>query len=424
MRYLSLFSGIEAASVAWGPLGWVPAAFAEIEPYCCALLEQHYPEVPNLGDVSKIDRVPPVDVLIGGSPCQSFSVAGKRLGMDDPRGNLALEYLRVVALARPRWVVFENVPGLLSSGGGRDFGAFLWTLGQLGYGWAYRTLDAQYFGVPQRRRRVFVVGYLGDWRPPLAVLFEPEGVRRDSAPGRQAGESTAASLTARFGNSGASGGDAYAGRIVPAITAKAASAPGGPAGDECQNLVAHTLTANYGKQVDSSDRNGGPPNLVTHALTSRHDSSEDGCGRGTPLVAFYPTGGSRSVEAGVVSPPLKVGSGLGIPSGPAIAFTCKDNGRDAAAIAPTLRAMPHDTSHANAGGQVAVASPLAVRRLTPVECERLQGFPDNWTAITYRGKPAADGPRYRALGNSMAVPVIRWLGERIALCQEVLDGGV
>jgi len=164
VRYISLFSGIEAASVAWHPLGWEPVAFAEIEPFPSAVLAHHYPDVPNLGDITTVDwsAYAGVDVLVGGSPCQSFSVAGLRRGLADPRGNLALEYLRAVDAVRPRWVVWENVPGVLSVDGGRAFGAFLGGLAELGYGFAYRVLDAQYVrvqshtrAVPQRRRRVF-----------------------------------------------------------------------------------------------------------------------------------------------------------------------------------------------------------------------------------------------------------------------------
>ena len=173
MRYISVCSGIEAATVAWHPLGWQAAAFAEIEAFPSAVLHHPHPNVPNMGDFTKIERGDldgePIDLLVGGTPCQSFSVAGKRLGMDDARGNLAIEFLRLAKRIQPRWVVFENVPGLLSSDQGRDFYTFLSLLGECGYGYAYRVLDAQYFGVAQRRRRVFVIGYLGDWRPAATV---------------------------------------------------------------------------------------------------------------------------------------------------------------------------------------------------------------------------------------------------------------
>lgn len=183
MPFLSVCSGIEAASVAWNPLGWKAVAFSEIEPFPCAVLAHHYPDTPNWGDMTKFQEWPnePIDLLCGGTPCQSFSVAGLRKGLDDPRGNLMLTFGAIAAKYRPKWLVWENVPGVLSSNGGRDFGTFLGMLGQLGYGFAYRVLDAQYFGVPQRRRRVFVVGCLGDWRSAAAVPFEQESFKGDSS---------------------------------------------------------------------------------------------------------------------------------------------------------------------------------------------------------------------------------------------------
>ena len=189
MRYLSVCSGIEAATVAWESLGWKPAGFSEVEPFCCALLEHHYPKVPNLGDMTEHGGWDVrADILVGGTPCQSFSVAGLRGGMADPRGNLALVFLGIAAQVRPRWIVWENVPGVLSADEGRAFGAFLGGMAELGYGWAYRVLDAQYFGVAQRRRRVFVVGCAGGWRSAAAVLFESSCLRGDPAPSREAGK--------------------------------------------------------------------------------------------------------------------------------------------------------------------------------------------------------------------------------------------
>jgi DNA (cytosine-5)-methyltransferase 1 len=182
----SVCSGIEAATVAWHPLGWEPAFFSEIAAFPSRVLAHHYPKVPNHGDFTQVDgRADALNVLVGGTPCQSFSVAGLRGGLADDRGNLALEFLRLADRARPRWVVWENVPGVLSSNGGRDFGAILGGLVELGYGFAYRVLDAQYFGVPQRRRRVFVVGCAGGWAPAAAVLFERASLRGDSPPRRE-----------------------------------------------------------------------------------------------------------------------------------------------------------------------------------------------------------------------------------------------
>lgn len=341
LRYLSVCSGIEAATVAWHPLGWRAAAFAEVEAFPAAVLAHHYPQVLNRGDMTQFKDWPDdagIDLLVGGTPCQSFSVAGLRRGLDDPRGNLALVYLALAERYRPRWLVWENVPGVLSSGGGRDFGAILGALGQLGYGWAYRVLDAQFFGVPQRRRRVFLVGHLGGWGAAAAVLFEPEGLRGNPPPRRETGEDVAPPLAGVTNGGGGNG----PGRTV----------------DDVEGLVAHALRA------------------------EGFDASEDGTGRGTPIIP--------------------------------LAFSCNDDGGDAGEAAPTLRAG--GAYSANSGVQAGVTSLRGVRRLTPRECERLQGFPDDYTLIPWRGRLASDGPRYKALGNSMAVPVMAWIGARVALC--------
>jgi DNA (cytosine-5)-methyltransferase 1 len=187
MIYGSVCSGIEAATVAWHTLGWKPAFFSEIETFPRAVLKHHYPSVPLHGDFTTIseDDYGAIDLLVGGTPCQAFSVAGLRKGFADERGNLTLEFIRLAQRKKPRWLVWENVPGVLSQDDGRVFGAFLGGLAECGYGFAYRVLDAQYFGVPQRRKRVFVIGYLGDWRPPAAVLFERESLQGDITPDRQ-----------------------------------------------------------------------------------------------------------------------------------------------------------------------------------------------------------------------------------------------
>ena len=443
MNYLSVCSGIEAATVAWHPLGWSPVAFSEIEKFPRAVLKHHYPDVPLFGDFTEIQNdelAKPVDLLVGGTPCQSFSVAGLRGGMDDDRGNLALEFCRLALRTRPRWIVWENVPGVLSSWSDdpdckpeqqndgtwnvrqrNDFDCFLKGLEECGYGVAYRVLDAQYcrvqshpFAVPQRRRRVFVVGYLGDWRRTAQVLFERESLQRNSPPRRESGKGFAAEVARCLDSSGPRNGS----RI--------------------------------------GDRRG-QDNVVA-----------------ARMVAFgqYSTDGSASK---LKERDYKDATDL-------IAFSCKDSGADASEISPTLRSMNHGNSHQNGGGQVAIAfdttqitnstnrsnpsvehchalskgqhtpavfgfenrargddgrgevrepsfsegvSPTismakapsvvgpGVRRLTPLECERLQGFPDRYTDVDYRGKPACDGPRYKAIGNSMAVNVMSWIGQRI-----------
>ena len=334
LRYGSVCSGIESATVAWHPLGWEPVFFSEIEPFPRAVLSHHYPKVPLHGDFTTIraDEYGPIDLLVGGTPCQSFSIAGLRGGLADDRGNLALEFLRLADRKRPRWLVWENVPGVLSSNGGRDFGSILGGMGELGYGYAYRILDAQYFGVPQRRRRVFVVAYLGDWRHPAAVLFERQSLSGNPAPRREAQESVA-SLTANgVGTCGADDNQGQAGQLIPeivgqAMSAKWAKGTAGPAGDEHHNLV---------------------------------PCQPSGC-----------RGANGGGHAAIVYPFQEVG-----------------------------------TKH-------------VVRRLTPRECERLQGFPDDYTRVLNRNKIAADGPRYKALGNSMAVPCMRWIGKRIALTDAI-----
>jgi DNA (cytosine-5)-methyltransferase 1 len=404
MRYLSLFSGIEAASAAWHPMGWKCAAVSEIEPFPCAVLAHHYPTVPNLGDITKFKEWPDlgtVDLVVGGSPCQSFSVAGLRKGMDDPRGNLMLTYLAVINRVAPRWVVYENVPGLLSSNGGRDFGTLLGGLAELGYGFAYRVLDAQYVrveshsrAVPQRRRRVFVVGYLGDWRRAAAVLFERESLLGHPAPRREAGKGIAPTLSARTKGGGGLGTDFECdGGLIPG--------------------VARALTTSN-QRIDAETETL----LVAHSLRGEgFDASEDGTGRGTPLVPI-----SYAIQAGAMRENPESGpDGAGVQE--AIAYTLEaraevqaiafaQNQRDEVRLMSVAGAI---AAEPGAKQQTYAMQGAAVRRLTPRECERLQGFPDDYTLIGMRGKPAADGPRYKALGNSMAVNVMRWIGERIQM---------
>lgn len=213
MKYASVCSGVEAASLAWMPLGWEPVWFSEIEPFPCEVLAQRFPEVPNLGDMTKIEGEKyrgTIDIIVGGTPCQSFSVAGKQTGLRGVSG-LALAYCELLATMRPRWFIWENVPGVFSTNGGEDFKTLIKKFQECGYSVAWRVLDAQYVrvdgyprAVPQRRRRVFVVGHLGtDWRYPASVLFEPDCLPRDTPPRRKAGAGVARSVTASTG--GASG---------------------------------------------------------------------------------------------------------------------------------------------------------------------------------------------------------------------------
>ena len=442
MKFLSVCSGIEAASSAWRPLGWEAVAFSEIEPFPCAVLAHHYPDTPNWGDMTQYKEWPDVsiDLLCGGTPCQSFSVAGLRKGLDDPRGNLMLTFGAIAAKYRPKWLVWENVPGVLSSNGGADFGAFLGMLGQLGYGFAYRVLDAQYFGVAQRRRRVFVVGCLGDWRSAAAVLFEHHSLQGHPAPSRKAGQIPAPCVTAGAANGGAAhgarSGSAKDGLIVPV---------------EQPYEVANCLTARMHKGINSTLDEGQTP-VVRHSLRGEgFDASGDGTGRGTPLVPVAFAENSRHelrLEGGDGQRTGALSTGGGKPGQgvPMIAFPANLSGTQCASavdVAPSMGALNptaiaiqgtllgrSDTAGpaGPAGSGInedgisftqtktdvhAVAYGMAVRRLTPTECERLQGFPDDYTQVPHRNKPAADGPRYKALGNSWAVPVAHWIGRRI-----------
>lgn len=617
IRYLSVCSGIEAASVAWKPLGWQSAGVSEIDKFPRAVLQHRLGAVPVdddhrwqegqnftplFGDFTKIEahHVGPVDLLVGGTPCQSFSIAGKRLGLDDPRGNLTLEFLALARRVRARWILWENVPGVLSHDEGRTFGTFLGLVGECGYRGAYRILDAQFtrvgrFGraVPQRRRRLFFVGYSGTGDiNPAAVLFDRESLRGNPAPRREAGERPAPTLAARTRGGGGLGTDfdCDGGLISARMVAF---------GEYEDDGTASAMKARDYK--DATD-------LVAHSLRAEgFDASEDGTGRGTPIVpvqqpysimpmnsgkdykarqtdvaqpimAGGPVGGNQDGDfvasaftfnttqltspqngqdlgpdkpchsisakdhppavaigfstqqepkwAEEVCPTLTVPSKSGGGQPHCVAFSAKDSGADAAEeVSPTLRAGGHTGSHANAGvmpaiafahqaggkqtslgftddgtcqtlgahqtpaiafkpgssadarsigaqeevartleaggggnnrqavafaqntrdevriqgdGQISgalaaepgmkqqtyLAAAWGVRRLTPTECERLQGFPDGWTAIPWGKKPAEDcpdGPRYRSLGNSMAVNVMCWIGERIQAVIEATE---
>lgn len=305
MKFLSVFSGIEAASVAWEPLGWKAVGFSEIDPFPCSVLAHHFPQVPNFGDITRHEswNIDPgtVDIVVGGSPCQSFSMSGKRAGLDDPRGRLMLTYLDIVAQLRPRWIVWENVVGVLHSGRGRDFGSFLGGLVERGYQFAYRVLDARYTrvdgyprGLPQKRRRVFVVGYRG----------------RDNA---------------------------------------------------AERVLLHL------DRVSPRDEKKNDPSVLDEvARTRKNDSS---------VV---------SVEC------FKVWNLSGDWVG---------------TFFPTL--VKSNIAHA------IIVNGEHIRFPSMVELERAQGFPDNWTNVMHNGKPPTEAMRVGAIGNSMAVNCMRWIGRRI-----------
>jgi DNA (cytosine-5)-methyltransferase 1 len=579
VKYASVCDGIGAAHVAWSGLGWDCKWTSEIEPFPAAVVEHHF-KLPNVGDMTAIteemlDGYGPIDLLVGGTPCQSFSVAGLRGGLADPRGNLALRFVQLVGVLRPSWVVWENVPGVLSSNGGRDFGTFLGALAELGYGFAYRVLDAQWFGVAQRRRRVFVVAHARDWRCAAAVLFERESLCGNpptrgktwerftgpiagcsngggaNGPGRTADAAdslvpvvppVANPLTARMGkginttcdegqtaivafkeNMSTPDATVGLGTTLQAenhhavafdttqITSKANYSNPKP-GDPCHPLAAGqhapavayglstTVTPKFAEELSPtiatpSPSGGGQPQCVAYdihgTLASKAASTTD-CHTAlrsrapgqseastTTVVAFTQNSrdevrqingdgqiaGALSAEAGMhqtnyvaqgftysgYSNQLAWMTGdrtdclpssghsdgshqgvgviafdggnqstsddvhhtlrIGRDSGDAVAFSERTRSCGSHLELESTDVCPAIRSGSNR--HQGVLQPMAVRRLTPRECERLQGFPDDYTLVTYRNKPAADGPRYRALGNSMAVPVMRWIGERI-----------
>ena len=458
MIFGSVCSGIEAASVAWKPLGWRAAFVSEIEPFPRAVLQHRHPETPLHGDFTTIEsgQYEPIDLLVGGTPCQSFSVAGLRGGLDDERGNLALEYLRLADRLRPRWLVWENVPGVLSSNGGRDFGAILGGMVELGYGFAYRVLDAQFFGLAQRRRRVFVVGYLGDWRRAAAVLLERHSLSGNPAPSREAGKRPAPTISARPTGGGGLGTDFdLDGGLIAQIELQNQGSGGNVGWADAADPAFTISTA-------------GPPCAIAYSIMPQN-SGKDYKARpvevAQPVMAGGPTGGNQggdyivhAIQAGALREnPASGPDGIGVQADhaytlearsevQAVAFALR--GREGGAMPEmggdhvgALRAasggssrdyvafdttqitsaanysnpQPGDACHPLAAGAhpPAIAG-SAVRRLTPAECEKLQGFSPGYTDIPWRGKDhAPDGPRYKALGNSMAVPVMAWIGRRI-----------
>lgn len=439
--YGSVASGIEAATMAWHQLGWKPAWFSEIEPFPCRLLEYYYPNVPNLGDMNLIHKTDEfkrtnINVLVGGTPCQSFSVAGIGKGILDPRGKLAIKFVEIAARKRPEWLVWENVPGVLSSNNGTDFATFLGALTgrkihvpkegfkssgfiqgiSSAYGVAWRVLDAQYFGVAQRRRRVFVVGHLGDYRRAAAVLFERESMSGYYNEGEAKRKGASAEATRSVGK----GGTWWNGEEVAGTLTKH-NASGVQRMPDKENfgavlvpeppIVIDRASMNCGKNASYSmviEQTETSPTLIKkdgqHAVLQTFALAEN-------LIGRQPENGGNG--SGVTEDgPMYTLNTTGVP-GVCIAF-------DTTQISsPTNRSNPQngDPCHTLSKGQHPplivhgehVETYESVRRLTPLECERLQGFPDNYTAIP----GAKDTPRYAALGNTMAVPVMLWLGQRI-----------
>jgi DNA (cytosine-5)-methyltransferase 1 len=504
LKYLSVCSGIEAATVAWHPLGWEAVAYSEIEKFPSEVLAHHYPNTPNLGDMTKFKEwtnVSNVDLLVGGTPCQSFSVAGLRKGLDDPRGNLMLTYLAIAKQYRPNWLVWENVPGVLSSNGGRDFGSFLGGLAECGYGFAYRVLDAQFFGVAQRRRRVFVVGHLGDWRAAAAVLFERHSLQGHPAPSREKRQAVAPSIStgAPFSRTGNERVEADAMVVTPkwwdggdlAATITTKSDDQRMPDKANAQLVMQPVYEMHGQDsrvrelgetcttVTSKWGTGGgnvPVALQPIALAENtigrqphNGGNGDGFTDGGPMYTLNATGvhgvaqpiaynispgkgalkedihvtdadATKTLDASASNPAMHQGgtaivqpiSFSGQMSNPQtdVDMTQTLQAKNPMAVAQPVYSFIQASAQKKSTNSVleelsntltaraennnfAGGVSMAVRRLTPVECERLQGFPDSYTDIRSKNKPTPDGPRYKALGNSMAVPVMAWIGARI-----------
>ncbi len=523
LRYASVCSGIEAASVAWRPLGWEPVLLSEIERFPIRVLKRRHkahdlrlvrpsmPHVPLWGDFTAIRPrflrrlgIDPnsIDLLVGGTPCQAFSVAGKRRSLADERGNLSLQFIRFAhAIRSLRWLVWENVPGVLSTPD-NAFGCFLGGLvgaddalhSPFGKRWpsvgmvagpraraAWRVFDAQHFGLAQRRERVFLVAGFGDGADPSAVLFERKGVQGDFTTGGNTGQ-TVAALTARgVGTCGADDNQGQAGHLIAQANVCSPPLTGNPYGDHASReglLVAHTLrgegfeseifvadiaaTLPAGGNSTGGNRQPGvsaetaATMLVAYRTSSncgawetgeRVDALTTGTDPTSHVVAFALRGRDGGAQAELSGESISaLRSASGGSTRDYIAFSSKDHGADAGSIAPTLRSGNHAESHANAGVPPAVASTSGVRRLTPRECERLMGFDDDYTRIPMRKLPpkaqakaraamaggddriaeidgdlwfmSPDGPRYKALGNSQAVPIMSWIGERIQAYEE------
>jgi DNA (cytosine-5)-methyltransferase 1 len=457
ITYGSVCSGIEAATQAWHPLGMCAAWFAEIEPFPSAVLAHHYPGVPNHGDMTKLaalvlaGKIPAPDVLVGGTPCQDFSVAGMRAGLGGERGQLtikfveladAIDHVRTARGEAERVLTWENVPGVLSDKG-NAFGCFLGALAgedcelqPPGKKWqdagcvygpkrtiAWRVLDAQYFGLAQRRRRVFVVASARDGFDPTEVLFEREGVRRDTAPRRGEGQDVAGTIA---GGARKNGG--YSADDIPHVTAALTTNPYGdhesresllvfggnntsgpievaPARNACASasgrmdfeseaFVVHGTQDPYvqSDQAHTHSRNNGQDNVLYCREVALTGTSNHGEQLDNTNSALGPNVETHAIQAGTMrANPASEPDGVGVQ----------------ADYAYTLEARAEVQ---------AIQAGSAVRRLTPVECERLQGMTDDYTLIPWRGKPASecpDGPRYKAIGNSKAVTVVRWLGRRI-----------
>lgn len=398
IRYLSLFSGIEAWSCAVKDMPeYEPVAFCEIEEFQSAVLKKHFPNVPNYGDIRNLDGRQfrgVVDLIVGGSPCQDWSCAGKRAGLGGDRSVLALEYIRILEEVRPRWIVFENVPGLLSCNSGADFQLLLQKMDELWYSCAWTILDSQYQFLAQRRRRVFLVGHTGaDWLSSAKVLLEPESMCRNPPTRRQAGKEDTGRSQEGSRNSGVSGTLCASGAGLDRPSAS---------GNQLDYLVQDVVPIDYSSyHLDDGDRgfgigNSSNPAYVlrgdrhcAEAVTEREvDSSQD----------VYPIQTQNAMHN---SDAPAGGIGIGAKNGPT--QTMRADGK------PPAVGIIDEPKY-------------VVRRIVPEEAEALQGFPRGWTDIEWKGKSAPDTLRYKSLGNSMSVNVMRYIAERILAADQELSG--
>ena len=427
LRYLSVCSGMEAATVAWHHMGWKPVGFSEIEPFPSAILKHHYPTIPNYGDLTQYKQWPiekgTVELLVGGTPCQAFSVAGLRKGLDDPRGNLALTFLGLAEKLQPTYILWENVPGVLSSNKGRDFGSFIGALAELGYGFAWRICDAQYFGVPQRRKRVFLLAVRGsgNWRTAAEILFERKSLCGDIAESDQEGKGTTSDAGASVETDGilwSASDQPNAERLID--KAGTLNCNQGQRGGYICPIVLDRAAFNQGQNAQYEpliEQTETCPTIVSrepHAVQMPYRKSKRACST---------TDNETWVEADASNTLNNFDLG---DTRTTHAVVYENHPNDSRVTGPHDVAPTVVSRFGTGGGNVPFVSnenqSMAVRRLTPKECERLQGFPDNYSQIPWKGKPAEqcpDGPRYKVCGNSMAVPVMSWIGERI---QKHIDG--
>ena len=501
MRYLSLFSGIEAASCAWQPLGWELKGVCEIEKFPCNVLKHHYPEVPNLGDITKLTRpqleaLGPIDLIVGGSPCQNFSVAGNQEGLKGAQSKLAIDYIRVINTVKPRWIVWENVPGVFSTNKGMDFRYFTEVLTRSGYGICWRVLDSQYTGVAQRRRRVFLVGYLGDWRPAYEVLFESQSLPRYLKTLERTREDLARKAEARTGKTGTgttclnpwseqnkrvqsvegkspcldasagAGGNTIPlvmdtgtaacmgyGKYVETDKAETLRASGGDLGGGSENIcydMAHPVdvirTYEDGKTPTLEARMGTGGNNIplvqdrTLYLERQYFATHEGKAstltrdiyRDPPAVLkeekdplccdvgwlqTYENKAPTQLARQYKDPPIVLNEAYRIGSYYSNSMQSDNPNSGIYQTDKSATLQTADPTPACQQGGIAVCSQARVRKLTPTECLRLQGFPDDW----FDGVEGySDTAAYKAIGNSMCVNVMHWLGERIAEVEKEL----